>query len=319
MKSKSSSIALSFGKVSCLTILLTLSAPTMATKDANKESEDIVVIGQQTKVEQLQNLITNQFKISGGGKQTGQYARFAAPICPSVGGFSDKQKLEIENRIREVALLAELPIAAKKCRPNLFVAVVADGVEEIAMLRKKRGGVFSSLTHSQRDKMVLSGGPVYSWKSSQRMASDSGTDARAGSYSVVGDDGNLGVMSFGGQRSHVKSKIKKTTFTGISYSYLLIESRALTGVSPTQLADYASVASLIDIDVNFDTAPPASSILSLFSDLVDDQSKPQNLSNGDLLMLRGLYKVPANVKASLQRSAMLHAIEQSLASDEKAD
>lgn len=291
-----------------------------ATKDAKSGPDadaEIVVTGQKTKTEIIEELITNQFNISRGGKQNGQYARFAAPICPSVGGLPEKQAATMEDRIRDIAEVAGLSVAPAKCRANLFVVAVDDGAKEIASLRKKRGRLFSSLSHQQRDNMMESQGPVYSWKATQAMSNGSQHSARAGTIDIMAD--SLGPISVRGQRSHIKSKIQQTDFVGINYSYLLIENRALKDISLNQLADYAALVSLIDIDVNFEDAPPVNSILSLFSGSTDQVTKPSSISEGDMLMLRGLYKVPANVKAPLQRSAMLHTIDKALESKEKTE
>lgn len=282
------------------------------TAQSAKQKEEILVIGQKRQMAEFTNLIVNHFNVSNGGRHNGQYARFAAPICPSVGGLSIEDAGKIENRIRDIAELSGLRVAADNCSPNLIVVAIENGADEIESLRKKQHRVFNTMSHRERDKLVESGGPVYSWKATQQMASDSIHPARAGTI-VMKSEGGSGPVIVRGHRTHVKSLIKKPEFAGIAYSYLLIENQALSGVSLNQLADYAAVVSLIDINVNFETAPPPpGSILSLFSEAQTNQVPPQSISEGDLLMVRGLYKVPANVKAPLQRSAMLHTIDEAL-------
>lgn len=98
----------------------------------------------------------------------------------------------------------------------------------------------------------------------------------------------LGGASGQGQRTHVKSKIKRSYSEGIIYSYLLIEIDALNGVSASQLADYAALMSMIDMDFDRKTVFPGGSMLSLFSDHTDNSLRPTSLSGGDFLLLRGL-------------------------------
>ncbi len=299
-------------------VLLTLGGPAQATKDTKTDAEttdEIVVTGLKTKTEIIQELIANQFNVSRGGKNSGQYARFAAPICPSVGGIPEKQAAMMEDRIRDIAEVAELSVAPAKCRANLFVIAVDDGSKEIESLRKNKSRLFGSMTHSERDKMMQSEGPVYSWKSTVAMASDSGRPARGGTITLMSPQGEISVR---GQRTHVKSMVQQSDFVGINYSYLLIENRALKDISLNQLADYAALVSLIDIDVNFDKPPPANSILSLFAGTPTGQSKLGSIGEADMLMLRGLYKVPANVKAPLHRSAMIHTVREALKTPEDA-
>lgn len=302
-------------------LMLTSGSPAVAnqeTAQSAKQKEEILVIGQKRQMAEFTNLIVNHFNVSNGGRHNGQYARFAAPICPSVSGLSERQGSAIEDRMREIAKMTGVPVAAEGCRPNIFLAIVDDGAAEIKLLRRKKARLFSSLTHRKRDKVEQGGGPVYIWKATETMASDSRKSAKGSSITLLaGGNGPglgaaLGGASGTGQRTHVKSKIKRSTMEGIVYSYMLIESKSLKGISAAQLADYATMMSLIDIDFNEETKVPAGSMLSLFSDFEDKSLRPQSLSGGDLLLLRGLYKVAPNVKAPLQRSAIIHTMRQGL-------
>ena len=294
-------------------------------KQSASQDDEILVIGQKKKMAEFRNLIVNNFRVSGGGRHDGQYARFAQPVCPSFAGLAERQSKAIEDRIRQIAEMAEIQEGKEDCSPNIFLAVVEDGGAEIKLLRSKKGRLFGSLSASARDRIEQSGGPVYSWKATQTLGSDSRHGASAGSFTFMADaNGPSGGVALGGaqvngQRTHVKSKISKSTTEGISYSYVLIDSKALPGVSAAQLADYAAMVSLIDIEVGGDTQVPDGSILSLFSETEDTSLRPTSLSSGDLLLLRGLYKVPANVSATMQRSAMIHTMNEGLKNPERID
>ncbi|GAB5488462.1 MAG: hypothetical protein Pars2KO_20320 [Parasphingorhabdus sp.] len=301
--------------------IIAFGAPVSAnqnTEQSAKQEDEIVVIGSKEQMAEFKNLIVNHFNVSGGGRYNGQYARFARAVCPSVTGLSERQADAIRDRMRQVAKMSGIPVAAENCRPNMFVAVVEDGATEIKQLRRKKARLFNSLTHRERDKIEESGGPVYSWKATETVASDSRHNARAGSINLpAGENGAglgaaLGGASGQGQRTQVKSRVMRSTMEGIAYSYLLIDIDALKGISAAQLADYSAIMSLIDIDFSGDKTVPTGSMLSLFSSFEDDALRPTSLSGGDLLLLRGLYKVPANVKAPLQRSAMIHTMSEGL-------
>lgn len=308
--------------------LTAFATPVFANQETGQtanRTDEILVVGPKKRMAEFQKLIVNHFRVSGGGRNNGQYPRFAQPVCPSIAGLVERQSKAIEDRIRQVAEMAEIRVAKEDCRPNLFVAIVEDGGAEIQLLRSKKGRVFGSLTHSERDRIEQSGGPVYSWKTTQTMGSDSLYNAAGGTFSIMaGSNGPGGGPALGGaqtngQATQVKSKISRSTIEGISYSYLLIDSKALPGVSAAQLADYAALVSLIDIDVASDAQVPEGSILSLFGEFEDESLRPTSLSGGDLLLLRGLYKVPANVKATLQRSAMIHTMREGLENPERID
>ena len=302
--------------------------PANAAQEAEQpavQDDEIVVIGQKKKMAEFRNLIINHFRVSGGGRHDGQYARFAQPVCPSVAGLAERQIKAIEDRIRQIAEMAEIEIGKEDCSPNIFLAIVEDGGAEIKLLRDKKPRLFGTLSASARDKIEQSGGPVYSWKATQTLGSDTRHSANAGSFTFMGAPNGpgggvaLGGAQTNGQRTHVKSKIARSTTEGITYSYLLIDIKALPDVSAAQLADYAAMVSLIDIEVGRDTPVPEGSVLSLFSHIGDKSQRPDSLSSGDLLLLRGLYKVPANMSAGQQRSAMIHTMNEGLKHPERID
>lgn len=276
-----------------------------------QSSSDILVIGTKKKTEIFKDVITRQFKVRGGGRFSGQYATFSAAICPSVGGFSDKHNKAVEDRIREVAAIVGIPVAAAGCSENLSVLAVENGPNAIQELRKKRRGMFAALSHYERDKLMNGDGPVYSWKAIGKLSTGSGADAKGGRISIPAGVGSLGPISVGGQRSHVKSKLVQSTFEGISHAYVLIENAQLRGITPNQLADYAAMVSLIDIKPDSNVTSLPDSILTLF-DGEDDGIRPVSIAQEDLFLLTALYKAPRSLKATGQRSAMLHFINQEL-------
>jgi len=322
---KKSTLVLGFVSLALPSAVAAQTSP--ATGDDQQGTEpDIVVIGNKEKVDVYQEIISSQFIVRSGGKHDGQYARFTGRICPSVTGFSDEISKQIKQRIRDVISIAKVPLGKRKCRENMIVIAVDDGAATIKSLRKSQKRLFSSLTIPDRDKLVNSTDPIYNWKSIQTVSSDSKGNAKEGTISAIADNfggapgaASTGAQSYGGQRSHVKSRSKRTTIEGISYSYLLVERSALKDVTVTQLADYVTMLSLIDMDSETGTNPPPPySILSLF-DQDDPALRPTSIGDVDIALLNALYKSPANVKASAQRSAMVHRIKKQLDKSDKKE
>ena len=300
-----------------LASISSIEAAIVAHNQASDESNtsEIIVVGKKKQTEVFKEVIVGQFNASGGGRQDGQYARFASPICPSVAGFSERHNTEVETRIREIAVHAGIRVAPLDCMANLSVVAVENGPKAIRELRQKRRGVFASMRSFERDKLMASDGPVYSWKTIRTLSAEFKGDAKFGRVGLTAGIGSNGMIEVGGQRTHTKSKLLQTTVEGIGHSYLLIENSGLSGITASQLGDYAAMMSLIDMKVSSKAPPMPGSILALFNDK-EPEDRPKTVSASDLFLLSALYKAPRNLKASGQRSAMLHMIAKKLKNEQ---
>jgi len=89
---------------------------------------------------------------------------------------------------------------------------------------------------------------------------------------------------------------------------LLLEEKALIGMTTVQIADFAAMYNLIEADSSVKTNAAPNSILTLFNDQISPEDRPASISEWDIIMLSALYHSPLNVAAPLQRSAMQQRI-----------
>ncbi|NCN84068.1 MAG: hypothetical protein GW808_05225 [Sphingomonadales bacterium] len=294
--------------------LLVLPASANATlTEPPASDEDIIVTGTKTTKTAIADFIETTIATPKGGRHQGQYARFADPVCPKVTGLSKTNIEQVEQRMRGVALAADMAVAAEGCKPNIFVMVVADGNEAISLLRKKNSRVFGALSLPERARIAESGGPAYAWKRIQEASAETGALFNSDDAVVLPGD-SLGKTEVATLTSNVKSRIKRTVQQSMTHSFLLLEQDALVNLTTVQIADYAAMRSYIDTRDSGTESPPAYSILALFED--KSANAPESASEMDLVLLSSLYNSPSDVSALMQSSAMLHRIKQELTTEQ---
>lgn len=249
----------------------------------------------------------------------GQYARFNAPICPSVIGFSDTVEALIEARIREVAEAAGIEVARPRCKPNLHLMAVEDGRETIRSLRSRRTGAFGQMLPAYRDRIERGEGPVFNWHAVFPVSTDDGRNRAALGTGyvpdVVSDPGRGGISllsenGFNAGMTNVKSRLLQPVKQDITHGFVLIESKALLGLSPIQIADFAAMRGLLSADPDNEDLGPVATIMTLFDDAKDAQLP--GLTEWDLALLAALYRAPADLSADRQRSLMAKLFQASL-------
>lgn len=302
-------ILIALGLVSGLALV---PSPVIATlTDPRSSDEDIVVTGNKTTKDAIADFIQTTIATPKGGKYQGQYARFSGAVCPKVVGLSEDNRKQVEQRMRGVAMAADMKVAGEGCAPNVYVMVVADGNEAISMLRKKRSRIFGAMPHYEKAQIANSGGPAYAWKRIQAGSADTGALQNSDDTDTLPSD-NMAKTDVPVMYSNVKSRIKRPTKQVMTHSFLLLEKDALVDLTTVQIADYAAMRSYIDTKQGQASKAPAYSIMALFDSAQPDGKRPVSASEVDLVLLSSLYHSPADVSASMQSSAMLHRVEKEL-------
>ncbi len=287
-------------------------SPAIATlTDPRSSDDDIVVTGTKTTKDAIADFIQTTIATPKGGKYQGQYARFSGAVCPKVVGLSEENRKQVEQRMRGVAMAADMKVAGEGCAPNVYVMVVADGNEAISTLRKKKSRLFGAMPHYERERIANSGGPAYAWKRIQAGSADTGALQNSDNTDTLPVD-ETAKTDVPVMHSNVKSRIKRPTKQVMTHSFLLLEKDALVDLTTVQIADYAAMRSYIDTREGQASKAPAYSIMALFDSAQPDGKRPVSASEMDLALLSSLYHSPADVSASMQSSAMLHRVEKEL-------
>ncbi|MBJ7439532.1 MAG: hypothetical protein JHD35_10970 [Sphingopyxis sp.] len=269
--------------------LALLAAPAAAQTDA-----PIVVIGQRDIEQQIESFVGALTPAS----PRGQIARFETTACPGAFGMADAQRTAVQDRIRAVAKGVGLDVAAPDCKPNLVVIVTADKAAFLKALGKDHGYMFGDRTPTQVRKILAEPGPSTAWQI-QTMVNADGR--------VIVNEGDMPVN----RTTRNPSRITAAARPAFMAAIVVVESKALDGLTTTQLADYAAMRALARIEpARIDTAAPATILRIL--DASPESEVPVTLTQWDFSFLKGLYSSPNNLYAPSQRTEIGRVIEQEL-------
>ncbi len=203
-------------------------------------------------------------------------ARFFYPICPQVLGLYSPDARAIEDRIRQNA--RELSVGASDdpaCVVNVKIAFMSPGAGPPNSWLTIQSPQLGSLPRFQRMRVLDEQGPVRAWN---RIAVRD-YDGRP----ITLEEGWNEYRPFGNS-----SPIVTTEITGAA---VLIERDVAQGMTLMQLADYATMRTLLGTSgVGKGEIFPANTILSLFT----RSDAPEELTLFDKAMISELYNASRN-------------------------
>lgn len=228
-------------------------------------------------------------QVFGGADRDVPLARFQDPLCPGIVGVQLEQAQEMVSLIRAKAHMLGLSLAdSDNCDPNAIIAVVEDPRGFANKLRKDRPYLFADMNGVERQALFDAPGPARTWTRVLVRTRD-GLPV----YHTLDLTDVPHVAMEGAQ-----SLITVPTRRDILASLVLIDRKAVQGMSVRQVADYATLRALSGNAAD-QLAMPHASILDLFADAGD---KPAGLTPSDWIFLRTLYSTTANVPASVTLS-----------------
>lgn len=224
----------------------------------------------------------------------GQLGVFRGSICPNVLGMADADAAKVLARMRAVSRAAKVLMAGGGCQPNLTLIVAADGrafMHDVALTRPES---LKSLTPAQRERLLTDPGPAWAWRVIGELTEDGNSNA-ANDPALIMGGGSLG-GSMTGMHTRGGSIIKLQVRQDVSDAYVVIDEKALDGVSAVQLADYTMMRAVAGA---YPAVPRDAdgSILSLFRPGVE---RAASLSYLDLAFLTTVYELPMDLPFNRQ-------------------
>lgn len=288
---------LGFTLFSALLAAATAAQSPTATSDDQGGDRDIIVKGERIKHEQ----ITDFIKALSNVPSAGQIGRFHAAVCPAAVGLPKAQGDAISDRMRRVAAAADIRTGTGKCTPNVFLIAVPDKAASIRQLWKKFPAYFGDMTSSQINQLADDSRPAVAWQVQNRLGADGeeleqpmGTD-----YYVVKGTGS-------------GSRIRAGSVPNFIASVVMVDLKAIGGLTVTQVADYAAMRAFAETDPARARQAGAPTILTIL-DAADDQQIPVTLTAWDLGYLKSLYTTSNDYYAGYHRGEMAHVLKRELA------
>jgi len=222
----------------------------------------------------------------GGAARDEPLARFQDPLCPGVIGAELDSAQAMVGLIRENAAELGLPLAAEeKCEPNLIVAVLDDPQDYANRLKKERPYLFTELSPAERRALFDTPGATRVWA---RVFTRSRDGMPVDRRENLVDIPQTTMMA-------AHSLIYVPTRRDIVSTMVMLDRRAVQGLTVRQVADYATLRALSD-DAAAQLSAGGKTILRLFDSPAD---RPAGLTSSDLILLKTIYSTHANDPASI--------------------
>jgi hypothetical protein len=264
-------------------LLLTAAAAPLRAEVTDAPGDDIVVQGERAKEAEVVRGLARD--ITANPPVDKPVPRFIEPVCFGATGISRAPGLAFVDRMIDNARVAGVKLGGDGCNPNVLVAFVGDGAEEIRKVRKQQPGIFTSIADSEIKRALAEPGPAKVLSSFQ---------ARSESGEVLDPEQPTNKLGTG-------SRISLPVQSALVAVVVLIDRRQALGKTLQQLADYATLRALAT------TRPSAGSegfdtrtMLSLFA----GEDPPEELTGFDRAYLRALYATPPNARAATLASAV---------------
>lgn len=255
-----------------------------------EEADPIVVTGNRTaekeRVRELSRTITPIVA------RDDAMPRFSDPICFIAAGLAREHLLELSNRLAIDTNEAGIQLAGDGCHPNVAILFVDDGAEQIAEFRKSFPRLFGDLTPADIRKVIAQPGPVHAWWVAQTVNSEG---LRANAIGATGGAANAPTL-----RVSTSSILVLPSRRDVRFAVIIIERKALVGLSLVQIADYVAMRTLAG-------ARPADgeTILSLFK---PGATPPAQMSGFDRSYLKSVYEGQGNQRAGTKLDQIARSI-----------
>ncbi|RNJ63417.1 MAG: hypothetical protein EDM03_03125 [Porphyrobacter sp. IPPAS B-1204] len=214
-------------------------------------------------------------------------AKFFYPVCVSVIGLEAEAAGVIAARIRENAEALGVGADPKPdCTPTIRVAFMALAAGPPAGWLSMKSPQLAHLASYQRERVLAESGPVRAWN--RVVVRDfNGQPLMLATARAFGDQARFPDFA----QIDPQSRTDPIVTTEITAAAVLIARDAADGLTLGQLADYATMRTLLGTGAPEGVAP-APTILTLFS----DPQTPAELTDFDRALVRELYDASRNAK-----------------------
>lgn len=258
--------------------------------------EAIVVTGQKESRQAIQDFVGALTKIPSYQ----QLSRFEHSVCPAVYGLPKAQSDAIANRIRLIAKTIGIVVGGDRCAPNVLLVATSDKQAFLEELRKHRADDFG-ITDAQIHGLEKQPGPAAAWQIQGPPMTEDGKDLDV--------DPSAGVVV--NRTVANSSRLSEPVHPQFDGAMVVVERRALLGLTVTQLADYAAIRLLTGADPAHLGNSGAPTILHVLEVPIGGTA-PITMTQWDFAFLRGYYDARRNLHTSAQRSAITDSMRKDL-------
>jgi len=278
-------------------VLSTLALP-VASQPAPAADQPIVVTGQKDTEKTVQDFVRALTPVESHG----QLSRFEHEVCPKVFGIPEPQGRAVEERIRLVAKTVGVVVGGEHCTPNVLLLVTSDKKAFLKELQRHASNDYG-ITDHQFHVLEEQPGHAAAWQVQGPMMNADGMEITEDSE---GFPVNRTIIP--------SSRITVPVRPQFDASVVVVERRALVGLTTTQLADYVAVRALTGADPLKLAGSSAPTILRVL-DIPIGSEAPVTMTKWDFDLLYGFYDAKRDLSTAAQRSAIAKGMTDDLKHD----
>ncbi|HEX8379147.1 MAG TPA: hypothetical protein VF619_01205 [Allosphingosinicella sp.] len=269
--------------------------------------DEIVVTGNRDAEREVRDFV----RALAPGSPLGQLSRFEWEVCPVAVGVPPSQKQALARRIRQVAQAAGIKLAAAGCSPNVLLVVASDKKAFIEALAKRHPDYIGSMPRRAFRRLVSQPGPAAAWQVDGPLLNADGQPIGAARLTGSRFDADADATLYINDTTRTTTRVSAGARPHFTAAVVVVEGKALDGLTTTQLADYAAMRAFAQTDPSRlkPGAPPT--ILKIL-DAPMGSEVPLTLTPRDLGFLRGLYSAKENLFAGSQRGVIRKAIKEQM-------
>jgi hypothetical protein len=276
----------------------TASAPSAPAAAPAAPGSEIVVTGRRDQAQQVADFVAALTPAEGGA-----IPRFIDQLCPAAVGLLPEQNEAVAARLRQVALAVGLKAAPAGCAPNAFVVVTVSKRAFMELLAKRRPQVFGFTDPRELKRLAFGRERAAAWQ----IAGAVDKKDKAQRYNDV----------FSGSPSEAWEAVNRARANprGYDAAVLVVELKALEGLTATQVADYAAMRLLARLDPA--RLPAGAPSILTAVEAREGSEVPMTLTQWDAGFLKGLYGSGFSHSTGRQRAEIGRALTKGLTTPEK--
>jgi hypothetical protein len=279
--------------------LLLGAAPALAqTSPAPAEDDNVITV---TGSRDVKKTVQEFVAALAPGRTARPLNRFEREVCPLVLGLPQRQADLVAARIRRIAGEIDMKVGAKGCGPNLFVMITADKRKLLAEMRRGANEAFGSLSNDKIRALSRQPGAAVVWHSE---GPPIGRDGKEAALQENSDGSSYHIN----RTTEAASRLVSGGTRQFASATVVVEKKALDGLTVTQLADYAAFRAFTGADPTRLKGSSVPTILQVLDADPDAEVAP-SLTEWDLAFLDGFYGMSRGLNASGQRSSIAREVE----------
>ncbi|HEY0148178.1 MAG TPA: hypothetical protein VGB70_04170 [Allosphingosinicella sp.] len=277
-------------------LALALGAPAAAQEKPDQDDQaEIVVTGSRDVETQMRDFVGALTDTQGGEL----LSRFEREICPTAVGVSPAQKQAVIARMKVIAEAAGIAVGNARCTPNVLLVVTGDKAAFLDALAKKHPYYFGEMSPAEIRRLAREPGPASAWHIAGPKRTADGVELYENKDGVAVN-----------RTTRSGSRLTAGSRPQFAAAAVVVEAKALDGLTTTQLADYAAMRAYSRTDPS--KIPAAAPTILKVLETPMGEEVPITLTEWDLQFLRSLYTAPKNISAAAQRSQIRKGMKEGL-------